>query len=727
MKLSVLRLLASVTLFIFIIFSISQSFGDEQPKPNATSAPPAKDSDTGISEKELPESVIKAKAEGHATSSATITETPLLEIERFVETVDKQMLDDRDASSFYDSLAYVSGVFNGGNSPGTRTQGQVSLRGFSGSSILLNGAMLPKTMPLFFDASGIDTIDFLKGSVGSVNGGETSTLGPYGLGGTVDIRSLRPFDESRTKVSLKAQFGGITQYRATSDVNAPFAEHFGGLRIVTALSLFEPFYLPEGIDRGKSLFVAPSVSWSATDVLTFHFDTTVQLLEGPSYQGIPFVQGRFLTSTDMYYGDNDSRQDYIGLTLQYSGEWQVGDKSLVKFGLSYLRCDLTRTAWSISTVKSGMTSLAYYDSVVATGMAPLSYSYMDTTSQNYFANLYYIQDVDWGATAHKFVLGTDWLKQVSHMFSKSGTTADVDIYNPVFSLPATINSMTSDSQVDRNGFLLQDQMKWNSLLVLAGVRFDIHKSSKGNEGRSWSPRLGVAYLISDSWSFYGNYSQTEAPCFGYNDASGNEITDSWKGAQYEIGVKKDLFKGVLMSVSGFKIKQENTPVGVSGSPGVYELQGETESTGAELAFSGKVTNDWLVFLSYTFTYYDNKNAAKRFDSDPPHSVSLWQTYQFSSGPVKGLKLGLGARYAASCYSTQQGQYIGDAYVVPSFVVVDFSASYPIYTNRAKQRELLLKLDVKNLLDKEYVESKRHAGDTFPGAPRSFSISLSYEF
>jgi len=704
---------------------------DKSAKGDGTKEEPAKSKDV-----QLTETVVKATTEKpKEASTATIVNRPRIEIAQDIEVVDNEMIEERGASTYYETLSYVSGVSNGGKTIGSRTQGWVTLRGFAGSNVTLNGAILPKSMPVFFDSAAIGSVEFLKGTVGSTSAGNNNALGAYGLGGSVNINTLRAEDFEIINVSLRAKVSGNKSERLTLDYNTPLSGELA-LRTTVAYETGTPYYLPDGIDGKESFFISESLVWKPTSVLEIYFSTTVQKVNEPAYQGLPYLRGHFLTPADTYYGTKDNRQDYLGYTFQASGTYNMTDNIDIQVGLSYIACDIERSCWKVNNLPNAddkpgtsykSSNYSYYEGICDTGLATFNYMEREATLRHYAANVVYLQRFDIGATKHQFVFASDWYRENTYTRSTSVNIQNISIYDPNYDLSGvTLKYKVSRANITTTGFVAQDIMEWGSFRFLAGARYDFQSSAEGWHGDSLSPRVGVTFMCTETCAIYGNYSRSEVPNFRYNDVNGDPLTAPWTGNQVELGVKKYIGRSALVSLCGFNLNQENTPQYES-SGDYYYLGGKTESTGIELTVDGKITRNWKAFVSYSYTNHLTVGSASNLPTMPRHSAAVWQTWTFSGKALEGLKLGLGAKWSDSYYSNFKSEPVSEEYTISSYVTVDLFIEYAFDIPMMNAKDAKFRLFVENLFDEEYVESIRHATDTFPGAPRTigFSFSLSY--
>ncbi|MDD4736040.1 MAG: TonB-dependent receptor [Kiritimatiellae bacterium] len=656
-------------------------------------------------------------------SDATLTDTPLIELPQTVEIMPCALLDALETDDYYDSLRYISGVFTGGRSPGTRTAGQLSMRGFSGSDTMMNGFVIPKIMPIYLDAAAIEYISFFKGPMSSVYGGQNSSLGAYGAGGSVNIVTKSAKAYAITDVKLTSKLGEGQFWRASADVNRPIPVLSGAARVNASAAANQPFYLPSDLDWGQNYFVAPSLLLTPSDQLTVQADATYQWVDNPSYQGIPYVAGDFIVPYDTYYGDNDSRDKYQGLTAQFSAKLALSDAVSVKGGVGFSYIDLDRVNWAPSASAKGMTARQYFDYTRRTGCGTLSYSESEQSGNNLGGYLQAFAKAETGPVAHEAVVGLDGTRDETDMNSGSSTTKEMDLSHPVLTAPS-VKKASSDSSVNRVGLLAQDQLNWRTWYLLAGVHADRYESDKNHEGDAWSPRVGLSWMLFRALALYANYSHSEAPNFGYLDEWGNEMTESWKADQLEAGVKLEVFADLWVSADVFRINQKNRPVAIPDLTNAYECDGETESKGFEFSLSGPITSNWTWWASYTYQDVDNQEPDVKVDMDPANSLALWQRYAWHDGVLKGASVSLGYRYRDSYAQTFRGEYLGDEYRIAAYHVFDAFIGYEL-PGWIGWEEASLQLGVQNLFDEEYVESIRH-NQGFPGEPRTFTVSLKAE-
>ncbi len=676
--------------------------------------------------KKLPEvNVIAEVAETDSYHSPEVNLGGLLkgnvrELPMNLETITAKLLEDRYTTSFYEAIQYTSGIFTGGNSPSTRTSGQFTMRGFSGSDTLLNGMAMPGAMSYYLDSVLIENIDIFRGPLNGTTGGQTSSLGPYGCGGSINVVTKQPtLSENRQKLAIGGTYSEKGTGRITYDGDFKATESLG-VRIPVAYELGRPDYLPSSYDSDYTFTIAPSFLWSIGTDTELKLMTNYQKSESAAYQGIPYLKGDFLVPTDTFYGDENSRNKYEMFSLQGELNHRFTKKLSLALGGGYAKIDLEREHWSVSSSTS-------YENLAQTYMAPLGWSDSESVKENYSLYSHLNYDLFAGNWIHHFTLGADWLRKESVSSGVSGSTASQDIRYPDYTLVGPLRYNSSESVVDRYGVLLQDFIEVGQWRFLAASRFDLHESNNDNDTTSVSPRLGVTYLVSDDLSLYANYSYAEAPNFGYFDANDNELEDSWNAHSYEIGAKQRVGQNLWVKADIFEIKQNNTPEDDGSGNRTYVSGAKNKSYGFELSLSGELTNNWDMSASYTYTKYKDLDADIEFEKVPENSVALWTTYRIPRGFLENLRVGLGWRYQSKTYTTFRGKYVGDDFTIDEAHVFDANLEYPLDACFGDSVDARIQFGVKNIFDKEYVESARHGTENFAGRSRTLTCNLIMEF
>jgi len=260
-------------------------------------------------------------------------------------------------------------------------------------------------------------------------------------------------------------------------------------------------------------------------------------------------------------------------------------------------------------------------------------------------------------------------------------------------------------------------------------------------------RLGLTYQLTDGWGrindmrAYGTYAEGFAPNFAVFDINGDPFTQTQDMKAYEIGLKAEAFGGaVAATIAAYDQKVTNIPALVL-TPGDlsifhYELKGTQAVRGLEAELLGEVLPGWNVAVAYGYTETDiedapqNTNLDLRIHSVPKNRVSVYTTYEFLRGPVRGLRVGGALIYkddypfvdSSPSIIEQYGQLVDSGYTR-----IDLNASYSIPEGPMKGFEVFG--NVENLTDENYYYS-RNGTPAFTishAPPRTVTFGLRYRF
>ena len=257
------------------------------------------------------------------TSTATLTNMPMLDIPQVVNTVSDKVLEDQNATTLDEALYNVSNVVQTNTLGGT--QDAFVRRGFGANrdgSIMTNG--LRTVLPRSFNAA-TERVEVLKGPASTLYG----ILDPGGLINVVTKRPEKTFGGSISATSTS--FGGGT---GQFDVTGPIE----GTRLAYRLTgeyQDEDYWRNYGTER--STFIAPSLTW-------FGDDATVTVLYSHRDYKTPFDRGTIFdlntkkavdvdrkTRFDEPFNVTDGQSDLA----QLNAEYRLNSQWTAKFDYSY--------------------------------------------------------------------------------------------------------------------------------------------------------------------------------------------------------------------------------------------------------------------------------------------------------------------------------------------------------------------------------------------------------
>jgi iron complex outermembrane receptor protein len=297
---------------------------------------------------------------------------------------------------------------------------------------------------------------------------------------------------------------------------------------------------------------------------------------------------------------------------------------------------------------------------------------------------------------------------------------------------------TTENPSTRVGVYVQDLISiFEKIKLLAGIRYNYLESgiTEKTYDDAFSPRFGVVYQPVKEVSIFASY----ADSFNQNtarDVNNNVLAPSIVD-QYELGVKNDLFKGLLSAnITAYQIVNSNLAQSVLPIPpdainqtNPQELAGEVTSKGLEIDIMSKPIHgaSFIAGYSYNDTRF-TKSSQYIIDSrlryNPSHTANASVYYIFANNTIlRNFSAGFTTFYVGDRVAgrSTRTNLTNDTYKlmdIPNYFLFDLSVGYVFksITIRAKVSNLLNELSY-NVHDDNSVN---------PIAPRQFSATVSYK-
>jgi iron complex outermembrane recepter protein len=253
-----------------------------------------------------------------------------------------------------------------------------------------------------------------------------------------------------------------------------------------------------------------------------------------------------------------------------------------------------------------------------------------------------------------------------------------------------------------------------------------------------TPSGGFNVKARPNLAIYGNYAESFFPDSQTLTATGAAdpaaINPPEGGFGYDYGLKYSSTDGSLsFTLGGFFIERTNLAVQVLNED-TNEMEtvriGTNRSEGLEFDMNWRVTANFSLMTGYGLV--DSRLVDQGRDLDlegrpsprvPKHNAYLATRYNFTEGPLQGLRLNLGVRYTGSNFplSTAPGIVGPDGYIrtndgrrelkLPGYTLVDLGASYSWrMAGSGRRLNHTVSLNLKNAFDKTYMQSGRRPGD-----------------
>lgn len=656
-----------------------------------------------------------------SASTATRTDTPILDTPQSIQVVPQQVLRDQQVIRVDDALRNVSNVIGRLSPFGASTS--LTIRGFTsdnftGGPILRDGFRVNDNLGTQ-ETANVERVEVLKGP-------SSVLYGQNDPGGIINLVTKRPLFEPFYEVGL--QVGSYTLIRPTIDISGPLTED-KSLRYRLNFAYFNDAGFRDFTVDTQRLFIAPVLTWDIGDKTSFTVLLEYTDEQNPFDLGIPARgKGVFNVPSSRVVGELDDT-----LKIPLSTLAMILNMNLTMTGLLIMVF--------VTLIRIIMCSpYCHFFVDEKTGNISLFYADRSYRSDDYTIQTNVVGNFKTGSVKHTLLAGLDLnFNRFDEQYTRVDFSTPVlfNIFDPVYgAIPRPDLSELEpfapfDTQYDRYGVFLQDQVNFGDKFILVGsIRYDVidfrinpnyDATSVNRSDNKWSPRVGFIYKPIETVSIYGNYSQSFKPNFG-SDSKGNAFEPE-TAEGFEVGVKAEFLEGKMFTtLAYFDITKQNVVTADPVNPLFSVLSGEQRSQGFELDIAGEILPGWRIIANYAYTdarvTKDNTiPVGNRLFNAPYNSAGLWTTYEFQEGDVKGLGFGLGFNYVGDRYGD-----LANSYKVGDYFVTNMAVFY-------NQEDWRIALNVNNLFDVKYISStfnSRNFGNAF-GQPLTVIGSVSIKF
>lgn len=651
-------------------------------------------------------------------SSATKTDTPLVDVPQSITVVTEATIDDQAMQGMADVVRYVPGVQM---AQGEGHRDAPILRGnTSTADFFVNG--MRDDVQYFRDLYNVERVEVLKGPSGMI-------FGRGGTGGLINrVTKQADWTEAR---ELSVTLGSWNQRRVTGDFGHALSES-AAFRVTGLFEDSESFRDRVEVQRWA---VNPTLTFRANEATTFEFGYEHFEDDRVTDRGVPSQLPLSGVPLDV------DASTFFG-SPEFSPAWARVDavSAVVRhdFGGGVELINQTRYA-DYDKLYSNVYPGAY---TAATGRVSVS-GYNNLTARK---NLINQTDVTFsartGVVEHELLVGAEFSRQETDNFRQTGyftnvgpnTTSDfVTLSNPIYTGPVIFRQSATDA--DNHGVArtaavyVQDQITfspaWQAVVGVRYDRFDVDLLNRRtgvtltSSDDLVSPRAGVIYKPMDNMSIYANYSVAYVPRAGEQLASltpSNRTLDPEKFTNREVGLKWDFLDRLAATAAIYQLDRTNVAITDPNNPAQSLLVDGQRVKGVELGLQGHLTDAWQVMAGYA--YQDGEvqtpgvQNGNRLGQVPENSLSIWNRYDFNAQ----WGFGLGAIYQGDVFVSTD-----NAVVLPNFTRFDAAVFYTLNDS------LRVQLNIENLLDEEYYASAHSNNNITPGSPRAFRLGLNLRF
>lgn len=676
------------------------------------------------SQKELIEVVITAGSNKFGKKESDyVARLPLKNVEnpQVYNVVGKELLQEQVVTSFDDAVKNAPGVNKLWTSTGRGGDGAgyFSMRGFSVQPTMINGVAGLTNGGI--DPANVERIESIKGPSGTLFG---SSL--ISFGGLLNIVTKRPYDSTGGEVSYTGGSYGLS--RVTADVNTSLNKDKTALIRLNGAYHYEGSFQDAGFK--KTVFLAPSFSYQASEKLSFLINTEFYTSEGTN----PLMV--FLNRTRALIAKTPEELNFNFKRSYTSNDVTVKNPTMNLYGQVNYKLSphwVSQTNLSRSVRQTN----GYYSYVMYVGASDtlltryLTKQAATGTSTGIQQN--FIGDFKIGNMRNRIVTGLDFLNIQTHNNNTPYIVFDqVNSANKKDSRYAMLTKEAIDAKLAvatgnaKNGTkgstysaYFSDVLNITpSLLAMVSLRVD-HFDNKGNfnyisdtvtgsySQTSLSPKFGVVYqLVKDKVAVFGNYmngfrnvAPVAQPLADIDGTFKPQNANQWEG-----GVKLDVLQHKLCLTASYYdllVSNMTRTESVERNGQTYNItvqDGSQKSKGFELDAAASPIPGLNIVAGFSHNNSKmvkaDKSVADRrpTSAGPENMANLWMSYTAFRGKLKGFGVGFGGNYASENMITNQ--LVTGTFTLPAYTVINGTVFY-----NARIYRLALKLD--NIANKEY--------------------------
>lgn len=641
------------------------------------------------------------------TSTATKTDTPLIDIPQSITVVPKKLAKDQGSRDLKSALTYVPGVVVG---QGEGHRDAPTIRGVSTTAdFFVDGVR--DDVQYFRDLYNIERIEVLKGP-------NAMTFGRGGGGGVINRVTKKA--EGERIYEATTTFGSFDTKRTEIDAGEALTNDFA-FRI---LGMYEDSGSYRDFTELERYGINPKIAFRPDEDTVVHLAYEYYNHDGTVDRGIPGseVTGKPVkVDESTYFGNPDESLTYFNshvATAIVEHEFDNGIK--IKNHTQYGDYE------------------KYYQNVTATGQANAA----GTVTLGGYGNLTGRESIFnqtdltakvnvGGGIRHTLLAGTEFgYQETDNKRDPSSSTYPLPFVSVSDSVSSavppwgTTPGPVNHTELTLAGAYVQDQIEiGRHLEVIGGIRFDhfdldysnTDGDTLGRVDNVWSPRVGTVFKPLEYLSFYVSYSKSFLPFSGDQFAGLNTTTADLVPEEFlnrEIGFKWDISRRLAFTGALFMLDRENQRFEVNG---IVTQTGKTRTEGGELTLTGYVTDDWEVVAGYGYQTAEmlvGDDAGNEVPLVPHHTFSLWNKYYF----LRDWAAGLGVISRTGMYAN-----IDNAVRLPGYARLDAALFWDINENLEAQ------LNIENVLDTEYYATAHNNNNITPGAPRSAYVTITARY
>lgn len=606
----------------------------------------------------------------HDTSSATRTNTPLINVPQSVQVLNSSLIADQDRRTLADALVNVSGVVP--TKPEESSIAQPLIRGFPGEIYLdglpafgINALADPTSL------TGVERIEVVKGPTSTVYGGGAGAP----LGGLINVVSVRPKQEAGGYVAFRT--GSFSTINPYADVNMPLGDRVGA-RITGEYQSNESW-----IDQVEG------ERWSIQPSMSFLFGDQTELLVRGKYDRREQLEFSGLPAAAALSGDID-RYAFPGAPVDQPRSTIV-NKLLTAELRHEINPDLqlTVTGRLYKNRYDQYGSFAWPDLLPPDPATPTVYAifpiYLPAEVEEITGDANLLANVEALGGQHELLIGlnydqTDYDTGMNFDFVPVGA---LDLANPVYDIafgpmPPVLNTQTDT--YDTIAVYVQDQATYGRLHLSGSLRYTQFEWQRLENGtnetyRRVNPRVGATFDVAPGVALFAGYATGFRGAITFTAQPGQDVKPE-TSRSYEAGLKLALPQaGLWGTISAFELTRRNVATADMFNP-LFSIQtGEQRARGVEADITWEPTRSLSILANYAYTDAELTKdttlpVGSKLPRVPKHAGRVAVHYRVLGGPAQGLSFGAGV----TAHSSRE-DFLPNIVSVPGYAVIDAQASY----------------------------------------------------
>ncbi|QJU59950.1 TonB-dependent siderophore receptor [Sphingomonas sp. AP4-R1] len=679
------------------------------------------------------------------TTSATRTDTPLVNVPQSVNIVSIKQINDQAANSIGDAIRYVPGVYS---AQGEGNRETLVFRGNSTTGdFFVDG--LRDDIQTYRDLYNIERLEVFKGPNAMI-------FGRGGVGGL--INRVTKIADGRQHLAGRVEIGSFDHYRGQVDLGSVVSEGVS-LRLTGVYQ--DSGSYRDGVDY-KRWGLNPTATFALGEATTIslgyeHFkDERVADRGVSAYQNVPLrtPRGAFFGDPNESPTDTNTDAGTLYIAHRFSDTVSIRNRTRYadydKFYQNVFPGTVNTTA-SVNPV--GLPAGSY-----APGTIVQIQAYNQATQRKNFINQTDLNATfSTGSIEHTLLVGAEFGHQKTDNIRLEGffptatnaqgvqtifaTIASPRVRRPDVQWRAIASSGANHGTTDLAAGYIQDQIEISPMFqIILGVRYE-HFVTKVTDTRTvgfpatqqrdfkttdnlWSPRAGLIFKPIEQASIYASFSKTYLPRGGDQLTGLTISTQSLapeKYQNYELGAKWDVLPGFNLQAAIFQLDRDNvlalSDPNNAASPTVPI--GRQRTKGVELSAAGNITDQLSMVGAYTYSdakFLDSVSGTvlkgNRVAMIPKQSASLWTRFD----PIKplGVAVGIihmGRRFAATDNTVS----------MPGFTRFDGAIYYKLTDT------LDVQVNVENIFNKRYFQFAHSNTNFTPASPTAVRAGINARF